>query len=336
MAGNKILLAIVTLAVLLALTVWQFNAREMEDNRAPDVAVTLPKLKKDDVDELSIAAPEKTTIVLKKTDKTWALVEPIKSRADQAVVDTVLAKLEEMEVIGVAATKPESFEKLEVTDKKAVHVLAKKDGKPVTDLLIGAYRSGNTMVRETSGTTVATVKGSIKYAFEKELKDWRDRTISDITAEQVVSITFENRGGKFTFNKEGTVWKQAPGDKVLPNFESGKIVSLVGTATSMRANDFAADGVTKDAAGVGDKPEGTVTLTTGGDAGVQQMIVHPGHKHGEGYYLRREGKDPIFVVSEFAGSRMLSTPDKFQKDDVKAAAAVEPQRVNPHAAPPGH
>lgn len=345
MSGNKLLLAILTLAALAAITVWQFNARDIEDKRAPEVSVKLPKLKKDDIDELSIAAPEKKAVLLKKSDETWKLVEPLKTGADQSAVDTALAKLEELEVIGVAATKPENFEKLEVTEGKAVHVVAKKEGKPVADLLIGTYRSGNTMVREANGTTVASVKGSIKYAFEKELKDWRDRAIAEVTSEQVKSIKFENKGGTFTFIKEGDVWKQAPGDKVLPQFESGKIVSLVGTATTMRAQDFAGDEITREAAGLAPTPQSTVTLTTGGDAGEQQVVVHVGHKvpNTDNYYLTREGKESLFIVSDFAGSRMSSTPDKFQKDKEQPAGEatkVYPEKrvvtpvanANPHAA----
>ena len=347
MSGNKLLLAILTLAALGAITVWQFNAREIEDKRPPDVSVKLPKLKKDDIDELSIAAPEKKAVLLKKTDKKWELVEPLKTGADQAAVDTALAKIEELEVLGVAATKPENFEKLEVTEAKAVHVLAKKDGKPVADLLIGTYRSGNTMVREANGTTVASVKGSIKYAFEKELKDWRDRSIAEVTSEQVQSIKFENKGGTFTFVRDGDKWKQAPGDKVLPEFESGKIVSLVGTATTMRAQDFAGDEITREAAGLAPTAQSTVTLTTGGDAGEQQVVVHVGHKvpNSDNWYLTRDGKESLFIVSDFAGSRMSSTPDKFQKDKDAAkegeTTKVYPEKVvrtpvNPHAAPPGH
>jgi hypothetical protein len=323
MSGNKLLLATVVLAALLAVTVLKFNAREAEDDHAPSVSVKLPKIKKEDIDELSIAAPEKPAVALKKVDKTWTLTSPLQAAADSSAVDTVLSKLAELEVIGVAATEVSNHEKLEVTDAKAVHVLAKQAGKPVADLLIGAYRSGNTMVREPSSNNVATVKGSIKYAFEKEVKDWRDRAVVDVTAEQVKTIRFDNAKGSFHFVKEGSEWKQAPGDKPLPNFESGKIVSLVGTATTMRANDFAADGVTADTAHVGAKPDGIVTLTTGGDAGEQTIVLHVGQKQGDGYYLMREGKETLYVVSQFAGERMLSGPDKFVKEEPKAGAKAE-------------
>ena len=68
MSGNKILISTVVLAALLALTVWQFNARDQEDAREPDVAVKLPKVKKDDVDEVDLSTGDKPKITLKKAE----------------------------------------------------------------------------------------------------------------------------------------------------------------------------------------------------------------------------------------------------------------------------
>src|SRR4051812_21308107 len=112
MAGNKILIGFAVLAVLLGVTVWQFKARDSEDNRASEVSVKLPKIKKDDIDELSIAVPEKPAVVLKKSGKDWKVVEPLAADADKSAVDAVLAKLDELEVTGVAATKPDNYVQL--------------------------------------------------------------------------------------------------------------------------------------------------------------------------------------------------------------------------------
>jgi hypothetical protein len=324
MSGNKILVAFVVLGALLGITVWQFKARDAEDARTADVTVTLPKIKKEDVDELSINSPEKTPVSFKKVDDKWRMTAPIDGEADSSAIDTALSKLAEIEVIGVAATKKENHAALEVVDGKAIHVIAKGGGKPLVDLLIGAYRSGNTLAREANSDVAAVLKGSLKYAFDKVVKDWRDRTVSGVTAEQVVGITFSNKDGTYHFDKDGTEWKQAPTDKKLPKFESGKIVSLVGTAASMRANDFATEEQTADAVGVGDKPVGIVKLTTSGDAGAQEIVLHVGNKRDDGYYLRNLAKKPIYVVSDFAGSRMLSGPDKFLKDEPGKTVEVNP------------
>jgi hypothetical protein len=324
MAGNRLLLATVVLAGLLAIVVWQFNAREAEDSRAPEVTVKLPKVNKDDVDGLSIAIPDKPALEFKKTDKTWNLVKPLSAAADKSAVDGVLGKLSELEVLNVAATKPDNHDGLEVTDKKGIHVVAKQGDKVLADLIIGAYRSGNTMVREQGAVNVAAVKGSLRFVFEKDIKDWREKLIVEETADQSVSLAFDNEHGSFHFVKDGTTWKQAPGDKPIANFESGKLLSLNGTATSLRAQDFAGPEITPEAAGLAPKPVATATLKTGGDAGEKTIVLHVGKKIGENYYLAREGRDTIYIVSDFAGSRMSAGPDKFVKDEPKPTASAAP------------
>jgi hypothetical protein len=332
MSGNRLLTSIAVLAALLALTVWQFNKRDAEDAKPPDVSVKLPVVKKADVTELTVSAPGKKPVTLKKADGAWKMTAPIASDADKDAVETALGKLEEISVVSVAATKPENHERLEVTDAKGVHVVAKQGDKVLADLLIGAYLSGNTMVREQGATNVATSKGSIKYAFDKEMKEWRDRSIVEVTADQVQQIAFTNKSGAWKFVKEDNVWKQAPGEKAIANFDPSKVSGIVSSVASLRGNDFAADGVTADAAGVGATPNGTVALTTASDAGVSDVLLRIGNKEASGYYAVREGKDPIFVISEFTGERLVPAgAEKFAKDPPKPAAAAAP----PGGAPPG-
>jgi hypothetical protein len=328
MSINKLLAAASLLIALLGLTVWQWSARSAEDDRAADVSVTLPKLKKEDIDELSIAAPGKTPVAFKKNEQTWQLTAPLAARADQSNVDTVLSKLAELEVVSVAATKADNHDKLDVTDAKGVHVIAKQQGKPVLDLLIGAYRSGNTAVREPSKEGVASAKGSIKYAFDKDVKDWRDRAILDVKSDDVQAIRFEGAQGTFRFVKDGKDFKQAPSEKgehPLANLEPTKVFGLVNTVASLRAEDFAAPEVTPEAAGVAPKADGTVVLTAKVKDAEQELTLRVGHQAGDRYYVKRDDTDTLFLVSKFTGERLLASKDRFVKDEPpKAAAAVPP------------
>jgi hypothetical protein len=317
------------LAGLLALTVWQWNKRDAEDAKAPDVTANVPKVKKDDVTELTVKAPNKTSVTLKKTDGVWKVTAPVSAEADKDAVDSALSKLDELQFIAVAATQKENHERLEVTDAKGVHVIAKQADKTLADLWIGTYLSGNTMVRENDAVNVATVKGSLKYAFDKDLKDWRDRVIVDVKSDDVKSIAFASKNGNFKFVKEGNDWKQAPGEKAIANFDGSKVSGLVGTVASLRANDFAADGVSADSAGVGATPVGTITVGTAADAGESQIVLRAGNKQESGYYLTREGKDPIYIVSEYSGERLIPGADKFAKEETAAAAPGTTQVVHP-------
>lgn len=341
MSGNRLLTSIAVLAALLAITVWQFNKRDSEDAKAPEVSAKLPKLTKEDVTELSVAAPGKKPVSFKKEGDVWKMTAPIAADADKDAIDTAISKLAELEAGAVAATKVENHDRLEVTDAKGVHVVAKQGDKLLADLLIGAYLSGNTMVRESGATNVATAKGSIKYPFDKDVKEWRDRSMVDVPVEQVQSVVFTNKSGTWKFVKDDKEWKQAPGEKAIPEFDASKVSSIVSNAASMRANDFAADGVTADVAGVGAAPNGSVTLTTGGaDAGVKEVLIRIGTKHDAGYYATVEGKQPLYVISEYTGERLVPAgADKFAKDPAKPAGKtvdVFPTGQKPGGAmPPG-
>lgn len=337
MSGNRLLTSIAVLAALLALTVWQFNKRDMDDAKAPEVSVKLPKVTKEDVTELTVSAPGKKPVSFKKDGAAWKMTAPIASDADKDAVDTALAKLAELEALSVAATKVENHDRLEVTDAKGVHVVAKQGDKVLADVLIGAYLSGNTMVREAGATNVATAKGSIKFPFDKDVKEWRDRSIVDVPAEQVQAVTFANKNGTWKFVKADNAWAQAPGEKAIPNFDASKVSSVVANAASMRANDFAADGVTAEVAGVGATPNGTVTLTTSDDAGPQDVLLKIGTKQDAGFYAMREGKDPIYVISEYTGERLVpAAADKFAKDPPAAPGKnVEVYPSGQNAVPPG-
>lgn len=328
-SSKRLLPATFVLAALLALTVWQFNSREGEDDHAPVLSAKLPKVSKDAIDSLEITVPEKPALTLSKQGKQWALSKPVVAAADQSAVDTALDKLAQLEVVGVAATQTANYVKLEVDDAHALHVVAKQGGKVVADLLLGGYRSGNTMVREKSATLVAAVKGSIKYAFDKEIKEWRDRNIADVNPDHVKDIVFRNANGMFRFVQEGTEWKQAPGDKPIANFDGAQVKSMVASAARLTATDFAPADTQRDTAGVGATPDGTVTLTTGGDAGVQQIVLRVGKKLDQSYYLVRDGEDPVYLVSSFVGEHLLPTPAHFAKEEAKPAAG------NPAAAMPG-
>ena len=338
MSGNRLLTGIAVLAALLALTVWQFNRREAEDTKAPDVSAKLPKVQKEDVTELTISAPGKKPVALKKDDSGWKLTSPVSADADKDAVDTALAKLGELESVSVAATKAENHDRLEVTEAKGVHVVAKQGDKVLADIWLGTYLSGNTMVREQGQTNVATARGSIKFPFDKEVKEWRDRSIVDVPADQLTEMNFKNANGEWKFAKRDGAWKQAPGEKEIPEFDAAKLNAIASSVATLRANDFAADGVTPDTAGVGTTPVGTVTLATSDDAGVKEVLLRIGNKQDSGYYVMREGKDPIYIISEYTGERLAPTIEKFKKDPAPPpgkTVEVYPESIKKGGLPPG-
>lgn len=328
--------------VFVALLVVTFVVvRRTSEHRYDDPAVgeraRLPELKRDRIDEIEIRRPNEAAIRLVKHGTSWRLAAPVDADASQSAVSTALDKLVELEVTGIAATRRENHARLEVDDAHAVRVIVRHGTETLVDLLIGAYKGGNTMVRVHGQDRVLAVEGSIKFAFNKEPKDWRDRTITSLAADDVREISFASTKGRFHFIKTGSDWGQAPGEAPLARFAPSKVQSLVASLMRVSAVDFGEPSVTREAAGIRDDGA-TVSMQLSSDGGPSQVLLHIGNARGEGdreYYMTREGSDVLFVISKYLADRMQPDGDQFQNP--LDAGVPPPPAANPPSIgmPPG-
>ncbi|MDD9933700.1 MAG: DUF4340 domain-containing protein, partial [Myxococcales bacterium] len=312
MNQNRLGIASIVLVALVGATVWQLNSREAEDKVTPTATVEVPSLKADDIQELTFTAPEKPTVTVVRKGDGWQLTAPVQAKADDNAIKTALTKLEELEVTGVAATKEKNHGKLEVDGETGSRVTVKGAGKTLLDGWVGVYRSGNSMFRLEGDEKVATVKGSIRYAFSKEVREWRDRTITKVETDSVQEMKLVNPKGEFHFKREGDTWAQVGGKKVEPLDES-KVKGIVGSGASLNATDFAATDVTAEAAGLGEDAP-TFTLVLGGDAGPSEITYRLGGPAEKNFYLQKVGDDEIFIVSSWVHGRLTAGEDVLKKE----------------------
>lgn len=312
---NKLSIAAVILVVLLGVTLFMLQSEQQSDTGTVTERITLPKVAKDAIDAIEVSVPKGESARLEKRGAVWWVVKPVQTEADQAVVDTALNKIAELEVTGTAATKEANHARLEVDDAQAIHVVAQGGGKTLIDFRLGTYRSGNTMVRESGKAPTATVKGSIKYAFERSVRDWRNRAIVKDDQAAFSEAVFESPKGTFKFVRDGENWKQADGQAPIPEFDPSKARALIASATNLRAADFPRPEVTVEQANLGASAPAKLTLVKTGDAGAEMVQIRFGNKEGENYYAMREGRDVLYLVSSFVAERMQPGPDDFKKKD---------------------
>ena len=337
MSQNRLGIAIVVLLALGGLTFFRMRSQRAEYAPSSQSSATLPKLKREAIDELTVSGPDQPTVHLVKKGDEWRLTEPVDAKADKDAVSTALDKLVELEVTGVAATQAKNHERLEVDDKKGLHVVVKGGGKVLLDGLIGSYQTGNTMFRLQGQAQVVSVRGSIRYAFAKAVRDFRDRTItSKLEAKDVEEIAFENKNGNLRFKHEGEHWKQVvgKGEKAIDKLDESKVLSVVNAAVALSAMDFAEPNVTPEQAGLG-AGAATVTLTMKPEAKAQPLRIRIGAEKDKNYYLQREGVDTIFIVSSWVADRLLPKADAFEVKSEPAAAANSAHGAPPNMAPEG-
>jgi hypothetical protein len=312
---------------------------ESGDTQVEDEALpTLPELTRDSIDAITITRPgedgEEEPIVLTRVDDAWRVTSPVNSATAESAIDAVLDKLTDLEVVGVATRNPSFHERLEVDEAQGVRVQVTAGGEAVLDFRLGAYRSSTTMLRLEGEDAVLQMRGSIKFAFNKPLRDWRDRTVTDLAVNDLTAIEFVNENGTFRFRREAPdegdegaeeeeASSPAPWVQVLEPLEEGgaplaaieemapdRVQSLATSAARVRASSFEDGEVTESETGLGDGA-GVVRMVDGEGAATVLYIGSEADEERHERYARVEGNDTIFVLSRFLSERLLPGPDAF-------------------------
>jgi hypothetical protein len=327
---SRLLIALAVLIGLGAALVVTLRSRASHTSLVKPTA-SLPSIKKEDVTELAIKRPDQAEVVLQKQGDKWAMTAPFSAEASKDAVDNMLDKLADLKVAGVAATRKENYEKLEVDAAHALHVQAKAGDKLVANLHLGAGRGGNTMVRVEGDEQVLSAKGSLRYAFDKDLKDFRKREITDLEASELTGIALSSRKGSFKFERtsgEGATWTQvlAKGEKPIAKFDPAQVETLANTAAHLRAADFAALTEPDSTTGLA-TPETKVVLTKK-DGSTIEVSIGKQQAKSEEYFTKLAGSDVIYRLAKFSAERLMPDAKFFEKSD-------NPQTPPPSADPHG-
>lgn len=333
MNKSRLLIALAILIGLGAALVTTLRSREAKTT-LDKPAASLPTIKKEDVTELAIQRPGQAQVVLKKQGDKWALTAPLSAEASKDAVDGILDKLADLKATGIAASRKENHEKLEVDAAHALHVRALGGDKLLADLRLGASRGGNTMVRVEGEEQVLSAKGSLRYAFDKDLKDFRKREITELATSELTGLALTSGKGTFKFERaatEGAAWTQVLGkaEKPIAKFDPAQVETLANTAAHLRAADFGA--VTEPDSVTGLATPATKVSLTKKDGSTSEVFIGKQHSAGEDYYAKLPESDVVYRLAKFSAERLMPDAKFFEKSD---KPATPPPSADPHGGMP--
>jgi len=313
---NRVAIGAVIFVALLGVTLWATS----RDSRQPTSTSELPELEidKETVTGLEVTRPDGERVVLSNVSGAWRLVEPLDAEADPNNTESALNRLDELNLVRIVATQPSNYGRLEVDDANAVRVVVKAGEETVANLAIGKYADGMTMLRVGDLAEVFGASGSLRYAFDRELKAWRNRRVVTEESSDVESIEFESPQGTFAFERAENGWNATKGAKKLGDFDPKKVTGMVSTAARLIATDFAAEDVSVARAGL-TSPKGKVTMTVADSE--EPIVLELGDiaENETEVYLRRVGHPTIYVVSQYLAERLAPGPKAFEKVDEPAS-----------------
>jgi len=366
---NRLWIGLVALLVVGGAAVWAVRTRTGDTpttTGAASIEGFPHEIERDGIQSLEITRPDESPVRLERGEGGWRVAAPVEARADQTSVDSALDKIAELELESIAARNASHHTDLEVDAAHGIHVIARNGDEVVLDVWIGASRSGNTAVRVEGQDAVGMVDGSIRFAFSRDLKDWRDRSILDLEADDVREVAWVGPNGTFRFSRPmvapavegdvdagGAAPEPVPGDWTIAEVSYFSVPAPEGdagvpaeppvpqtTIASFQASKVRTMVSTLSRLRAADFAAASVTTAAAGltDASPRVTLTMADGQVAalrlggavpeatDQFYAMHEGDDTIFVVSRYHSVRLHPTVSEFE-------ASAAPPPSEPAGAP---
>jgi len=331
---HKIYAGIAVLAVLVAAFLFSRDKEKKADlAHAPTAAsadmpqVALPKEETDKITKLEIKNADKSTVTLEKKGENWELTAPVSAKAEQSNVKSLLDNLKDLKVKEVITKSADLYAQYDLTDEKAVHVVAYKGADKAADLYFGKSGSRGQVMRVGGKDGVYVAGGYSAYLYTREVKNWRERTIAKFEDANAIGVTIENKTGVYSFSKNGDTWSGSvtlvdkdgklnkEPEKKWDKFEPEKVKDLLRAYKALNAEDF---GDEKSDTGLASAAQegGVVRIKLKDNAG--DVVVKVGKvAKGTSRFAQKEGTDVVYTISSWSADWATATQSKFEKSDKK-------------------
>lgn len=319
MDKNRLWIAAIVLLALGGAVVSATRSREAETEVVRPTA-SLPALKSEDITSLEVYSKRRGSVTLSKQGESWQVTAPVSAKADASAVEAMLEKLSTLEVKSIAASRKENYARLEVDDEQAVRVKVGKGDQLLSTLFLGAAKATGTMLRVEGKDEVFNVKGSLRYAFDKDLKNFRDRVILDVDSEKLSGLKLSSAKGTFNFEKVEGKWTQvlSKGEKPIARFAPAKVQSLSSTLGRLQASDFVE--ATESPETLGLAPPAATAVLTQVDGSSHTLQLGQGSGANNESALRLVGNEVLFRISKYNADKLLADAAAFQEAEQKPEA----------------
>lgn len=271
--------------------------------------------------ELKLTRSGKTIHCVKGEGNAWNIIEPVQGVADESVVEDVLNGLAAARIERVLSEKiddPATFG----FDKPQYEVECKSKDKTY-HLLLGKKNPTDYFYYAKYNGKLLLIPYSISYSLNKELFEFRDKTVISVNTKQTSALEIESGGVILK------LVRQAPGGwKVIQpktvDAGTGEVDKYITSVSLLRVTQFM-EKYQSDPEVTGlDSPSLAIRLTVGENKTEKTLLI--GKKVKDRYYARLGSGDEVFQLKALDVDNLKYSPDDFRskqifsfdKEDVQA------------------
>jgi hypothetical protein len=230
---NRSTLILIIIFVVLAAITYFFVPKNEEREASYQLSKTPIKVDSTLVAQIDIQNRTKS-VTIENISGRWMITSPIHTAADPNSVSRLLNGLMKFEIRSLVSSNHEKQSLYEVDSTGTKLTLTEKSGK-IISIIVG--KMGPTFseiyFRLPASNDVYLGEGLESWSINKEIKDWRDRTIFVTPIDSIHAVTYTVDNKEFMFIKEGMAWTST--DK---SSNVNSINQAITSLSILRAEDF--------------------------------------------------------------------------------------------------
>jgi len=327
---SKILIYLVILVAVAAyLYLVEIKYKEKQE-AAEKSSKKIVQVEKDKIVEIDLHSQDKGNIELKKPGDTWVLTAPVKAKADEAAIGTLLTSVADAEAEKVVLEKDVKWEEYGLDKPEfSVSLLA---ADKTTTISFGARNPAKTSyyLRAGDDPRLFLVADTLRNALNKTAFDVRDKSVLGVAPDQVERIVITKDGHE-------TELKRRTGDKwTMVTPEQTRVKSQVIRQSLINLTNLTArqiiDVPQKEGDPYGlDNPAEKIVLSGKdldqtlliGKAEVKQAKPGPAADR----YVRVQGHDMVYVVDGRVLKEMKTDPQELRDRSLLTFKPLEIRRI---------
>jgi len=236
----KVTLTLVAILIILGIAVYLFERGGVREQQGASLKVAVfPAFKTGQAAAIEIKTRGKSVSLIKKDNWKVALNEGYYP-ADKSEVENIFKTVNNMQRESIVSTDLNKYPLFELDPVNGVEVkISKSDHTPLAHFFVGKNGPDliSTYIRVEGEKEVLLLSGMIKPAFDKELKDWRDKTIFNLKAEDIVKVDLISDKKKTSLEKDAQGnWEMAAPEKAT--VKKDIVEGMVNTLATLKAYGF--------------------------------------------------------------------------------------------------
>ena len=297
---------------------------------AAEEAKKLFRFDKEEVSAISLVRGD-GSIVLKKENGGWKLVAPIEARADEAAVEGLASELSSTQVERSLEPDSADWKDYGLENPNLKIALGLTDGRSL-DLELGDkdFNQASVFGRIPNQEKVLVLPTLLHTSADKELFDFRDKSVLDFDREQVREVRIRARRKTWRLQKEGEDWSIR--EPVQARADRSEIRSLLSDLEFARVEEFLERGAGRPGTYGLNAPSTRVDLYLGDNRAQKTLLV--GKQVGAQFYAKDDSGEDVFKIKEDLVEKLKLDLSKlrdrkmarFERDEVKRVEVKLPDR----------